>query len=199
MSGCLCLRFNRFMDLSGAVHSQPLPFKAIFHFVIFSLQRKQLKITSPAGVPAVQCRPHYLQGHNGSGQLSRIVMQHWAKKYREIFDMTALMVAHWKWDITSRITWSRWSPAAWEDMAAKEKDKCTDQRMARVCYKLHQPRPVLKHHTCLMLFRFSKILLAWYLCITIFPFTNYSSQYFLFFLSFCLNKSQTNIQASTTE
>ena len=109
MSGCLCLRFNRFMDLSWAVHSQPLPFKAIFHFVIFSLQRKQLKITSPA----VQCRPQYLQGHNGSGQLARIVMQHWAKKYREIFDMTALMLTQWKWDITCRITCSRWSPAAW--------------------------------------------------------------------------------------
>ena len=96
MSGCLCLRFNRFIDLSGGVHSQPLPSTAIFHFVIFLLQRKELKITSPAGVPTVQCKPHYLQGHNGSGQLAKIVMQHWAKKYREIFDMTVLMVTQLK-------------------------------------------------------------------------------------------------------
>ena len=198
MSNCLCLWFNRFSDLSGVVHSQPLPFTAIFHFVIFPLQRKELKNFTCRWGGEVYMFLQYII-YRVTILVARFVMQHWTKKYREIFDMTALMVAHWKWDITSRITWSRWSPAAWEDMAAKEKDKCTDQRMARVCYKLHQPRPVLKHHTCLMLFRFSKILLAWYLCITIFPFTNYSSQYFLFFLSFCLNKSQTNIQASTTE
>ena len=80
MSDCLYLWFNRFRDLSGAVHSQPLPFTAIFHFVIFPLQRKELKnFTCRWGgevymyLQYIFCRVTMV--------VARIVMQHWTKKY----------------------------------------------------------------------------------------------------------------------
>ena len=112
MSNCLCLWFNRFSDLSGVVHSQPLPFTAIFHFVIFPLQRKELKNFTCRWGGEVYMFLQYII-YRVTILVARFVMQHWTKKYREIFDMTALMVTQWKWDITSRITCSRWSPAAW--------------------------------------------------------------------------------------